>query len=146
MEQQYTWDGLPVAPDPPFGASIIVFRRAGGRIFFLVLHRAQLGPDFEGDWAWGPPAGARLPGENIDNCARRELAEETGLDLPLRPSSAGTFEWAAYLAEAPMTAEVQLSAEHDRWGWLPLEDAVRRCLPSVVAEQLRHAAEDISDL
>lgn len=145
-EQQHTWDGLPVAADAPFGASVIVFRRAAGRVQFLILHRRHLGPNYEGDWAWGPPAGARLPGEGIDHCAGRELAEETGLSLPLEPLNNGNSDWVGYLAEAPEDAEVQLSAEHDRYEWLPLADAVRRCLPSAVAEQLQSAAEGITDL
>lgn len=89
-----TWDGKPVAAEPPFGASIIVCRKAGEGHEFLVLHRGQQGPDFSGDWAWTPPSGARYPGESIYDCARRELREETGLSLPMRCTELGSLEWA----------------------------------------------------
>ena len=47
-----TWDGLPVAADPPYGASVLVWRRdAGGERQWLLLHRAHGGPDYAGDWA-----------------------------------------------------------------------------------------------
>jgi hypothetical protein len=47
-----TWDGLPVAADPPYGASVLVGRRdAGGEREWLLLHRAHGGPDYAGDWA-----------------------------------------------------------------------------------------------
>ena len=58
-----TWDGLPVAREKPYGASILVWRRAGAGREWLVLHRAHHGRDYAGDWGWTPPAGARLPGE-----------------------------------------------------------------------------------
>jgi hypothetical protein len=76
-----TWDGEPIAPDPPFGAAIVVFREndaAGGLLQFLLLHRVPRGTDDDGAWAWGPPAGARHPGEPLLACATRELREETG--------------------------------------------------------------------
>ena len=61
-----TWDGLPVSDTDPRGASVIVYREGKAGLEVLVLHRAHRGPDFEGDWAWTPPSGARQPGENID--------------------------------------------------------------------------------
>ena len=37
-----------------------------GRDEFLLLHRvAPGGPDYEGEWAWTPPAGARQPREDL---------------------------------------------------------------------------------
>src|ERR1700722_21017802 len=79
-ELEHTWDGLPIAPDNPRGAMVVV-RRADGRggHEYLMLHRALQGPDYEGDWAWTPPSGSRQPGESVLAAARRELTEETGL-------------------------------------------------------------------
>ena len=78
-----TWDGQPIADDPPHGVTIVVHRRGAVGYEVLVLHRARHGPDYVGDWAWTPPAGCRLPSEDVDVCARRELYEEAGLVLPL---------------------------------------------------------------
>jgi len=127
-----TWDGLPISPVPPFGAAVVVFRSGLGGVEFLLLHRAHRGRAYAGDWAWTPPSGARLPDEPIDACAARELREETGLKLPLVPTSCGTAEWPVYLAEVPPDAGVVLDAEHDRFEWVPVEQAGRRCLPAQV--------------
>src|SRR5687767_4663816 len=83
MDQATTYDGLPISPVAPFGATVIVYRRAVRGVQFLMLHRAHDGPDFEGDCAWTPPSGARFPNEPIELCARRELLEEIGLTLPM---------------------------------------------------------------
>ena len=88
---QTTHDGQPITPDPPFGASIIVYRRTGDQVEFLILHRAHHGIAYEGDWAWTPPAGARWPGEPPDEGAQRELKEETGLETPIQPTNHGTL-------------------------------------------------------
>src|SRR4051794_22883875 len=80
-DMTHTWDGLEIAPDEPRGASVVVRRPAVGDagMELLMLHRNANGPDFEGDWAWTSPAGARQPGEAVFPAALRELAEEAGL-------------------------------------------------------------------
>jgi 8-oxo-dGTP pyrophosphatase MutT (NUDIX family) len=122
-----------ISEEPPHGATVLVFRRAGvGEPEFLVLHRADA-RDLA-DWAWGPPASTRLPGEDVIACARRELEAATGLRLALhRVDAAG--DWAEYWAEAPVGAEIALSSEHDRFDWVPIDEARRRCQPAIVAEQ-----------
>jgi 8-oxo-dGTP pyrophosphatase MutT (NUDIX family) len=128
---------------PPFGATVVVYRRGAQGVEVLVLHRAHSGADHEGDWAWTPPAGKRGHGEGIAECARRELFEETGLELPLVPTGAGSADWSIFLAEAPAGAAVSLAGEahneHDRFEWLPGDEAVRRCQPRPVSESLRAA-------
>jgi 8-oxo-dGTP pyrophosphatase MutT (NUDIX family) len=142
----FTWDGLPVAPDPPTAVAIVVWRWGNQGREFLLLHRmAPGGPDYEGDWAWTPPAGARQPGEPPDAAAARELREETSLDLQITPlpEAAPSDNVALYLAQAPSDAAVGLDEEHDRFEWVSLEDALTRCLPAVVADGLASAAATI---
>ena len=127
-----TWDGEPISPDPPFGAAVIVYRFGQDSVEFLILHRSIEGPDYEGDWAWTPPSGARFPGEGIDDCATRELREETGLELTPRRTRFGSEDWPVYAAEAKAVDRVQLGVEHDRCEWVTAQDAVRRCLPEEV--------------
>src|SRR5215213_11172525 len=128
----FTWDGLPVAPDRPFAVAIVVWRQRKDRREFLLLHRlAPGGPGYEGEWAWTPPAGARQPGEAPDSAASRELQEEIGVALPLTalPYASASEDVALYVAEAPVDIEVALDDEHDVFLWVPVADAVERCLP-----------------
>jgi predicted metal-dependent hydrolase/ADP-ribose pyrophosphatase YjhB (NUDIX family) len=130
-----TWDGTPVAGEKPYGCSVVVWRaRPAGREY-LVLHRRHAGPpEFEGEWAWTPPSGARQPDEPLVDAARRELGEETGLELPLVPVEAE--DWAVFVAEAPVDAEIVLDQEHDRFRWVSAAEAVRLCLPASVGESV----------
>ena len=140
VQPDTTWDGLPIAHEPPFGAAVVVFRNRGSGCELLLLHRAHSGPDYSGDWAWTPPSGARRPGESPAAAAARELREETGLDLPLARIESRDPDLALYVAEAPHGSAVVVDAEHDAHRWLPLEAAAELCLPAMVAEGLRTAA------
>ena len=134
-----TWDGLPISPEPPFGATIVVFRPGAAGPDILMLHRAHQGPAYEGDWAWTPPAGSRFPGEPIEVCARRELLEESGLTLALTSTDCGTADWHLYVAEAPSDAEVTLDAEHDHYEWVPCAVELERCRPGLALLPLQSA-------
>ena len=135
-----TWDGLAIAEDPPTGTVIAVVRRRTERHEWLVLHRAHGGPDYHGDWAWGAPSGCRQPGEAVEVCARRELREETGLDL-VPALVLDDEDWPVFLIVAAPDAEVRLSAEHDAYRWVDLAAALAMIRPGTVAEQVRRAAE-----
>jgi 8-oxo-dGTP pyrophosphatase MutT (NUDIX family) len=120
-----------------------VYRRTQPGLEFLILHRAHEGPTYEGDWAWTPPAGARFPAEAPDACARRELYEETKLQLTLEPTQHGSVDWLVYVAEAPSDAIVVLDSEHDRFEWVASSHAVARCQPDQVSAQVRAVAESL---
>jgi 8-oxo-dGTP pyrophosphatase MutT (NUDIX family) len=132
-----TWDDVPVAMDPPHGCAIVLWREASRGREYLVLHRRHAGPPgYEGDWAWTPPSGSRQPGERLEEAARRELAEETGLELSIRPTEFGSEKWPVFAAQAPTTADVALDAEHDQFRWVPAETAAALCLPSAVGRTI----------
>jgi 8-oxo-dGTP pyrophosphatase MutT (NUDIX family) len=137
-----TWDGRARAADPPFGASVIVHRCRESTREFLLLHRSHAGAAHEGDWAWTPPAGARLPGEAADVCARRELLEEAGVSAPIRAVPGGNLDWVVFEAEVGRDVEVVLhDAEHDRFEWVLLDEALSRCFPATVAESFQRVAD-----
>jgi ADP-ribose pyrophosphatase YjhB (NUDIX family) len=137
-----TWDGLPVASEPPFACCVVVWREGELEREYLVLHRlAPGGPDFEGDWAWTPPSGARQPDEPARAAAARELREETGLTPAFEAvQDALGGNVALFVAEAARDAEVVLDDEHDRFAWLALHVAERLCRPREVAACLSKAA------
>jgi len=141
-----TWDGKPASSEPPYGASVIVYRRIDRGLEFLLLHRAQAGPDYEGDWAWTPPSGARIPGEELEKCALRELKEESGLELRIRKTDFGTEDWAVFMAEAPSNSliRVGLDNEHDRFEWMDLKKVRERCRPELVLNHIESVAAAIS--
>src|SRR5262245_9418132 len=132
-------DDAPITPTPPYGATVIVYRETAAGREFLVLHRSHYGPDYAGDWAWGPPSGERLPDEAFDRCAERELIEETGLRLVLQKVGTEPWDWLVYLAKAPEDATVLLSPEHDRYVWLPIDQATSLVTPDEVCDQLVRA-------
>jgi 8-oxo-dGTP pyrophosphatase MutT (NUDIX family) len=137
---ELTWDGLPVAADEPHGAAIVVRRPDGqGGREYLLLHRAHRGPDFDGDWAWTPPSGARLPGEPVLAGALRELAEEASITsaLPVPVDLSGP--WAVFLAEVPARTRVRLDAEHDQFRWVSAAEALSRCRPASASAGLAAA-------
>ncbi|MEV0644452.1 GNAT family N-acetyltransferase [Phytomonospora sp. NPDC050363] len=133
-----TWDGLEIAANEPHGATIAVRRPAGaGEFDYLLLHRAHQGPDFDGPWAWTPPAGARQPGEAVEPAALRELAEEAGIGgVDIHPVDL-SGNWARFYAEVPADVAVDLvDAEHDSYQWVSAPRAGRICRPAAVARQV----------
>jgi RimJ/RimL family protein N-acetyltransferase/8-oxo-dGTP pyrophosphatase MutT (NUDIX family) len=140
-ELETTWDGLPIAPDNPRGAGVVVRRPGLAGPEFLLLHRVHEGPDYEGDWAWTSPSGARHPGEPVLTGAVRELAEEAGLHgLDLRPVDL-SGGWAVFAAEVDAAAAVvMVDPEHDRFEWLPRDAALARIAPESVADNFRRGS------
>jgi 8-oxo-dGTP pyrophosphatase MutT (NUDIX family) len=128
-----TWDGLVIASEPPYGASIVVRR---GADYLILQRRGALG---RGDWEWTPPSGARQPGESIEDCVIRELVEETGLSdvAPTLVSNAG--DWQIWLAQVPADAVITLDREHVDYRWVSLDDALELCRPQTVADGLAMA-------
>jgi 8-oxo-dGTP pyrophosphatase MutT (NUDIX family) len=126
------------AGERPYGCAVVVWRAGENGREYLILHRRTArGPAYEGEWAWTPPSGARSPGENIDDTARRELREETGLELAIARTAAGGEDWPAYVAQASSKVEVTLNEEHDRFLWVSVDDAERLCLPPMVGQAIR---------
>jgi 8-oxo-dGTP diphosphatase len=63
-------------PHPAVTTDVVVFTIRDQRLHLLLIQRAN--PPFQGQWAL--PGGFLDIDEDIETCAARELAEETGLD------------------------------------------------------------------
>ena len=97
---------------------------ADGRI--LVTRRAP-GKTWAGRWEF--PAGSALPGESGAAAAQRELAEETGIDLPVAGfvrlsrvrEQVKLFD--LFVADAGPACEVRMQpGEVDDWAWAGVDD------------------------
>jgi 8-oxo-dGTP pyrophosphatase MutT (NUDIX family) len=115
---------------------VYLYRRAGnGEWEFLLLRRSPDEALYPG--LWQMVTGGMEADETAMQAARRELREETGVDvsdLHIVPFIA-TFYLASddsihhvpvFAAEAPAGTTIALSAEHDRCAWLCYEDAWKR--------------------
>lgn len=114
-------------------------------LLFLCRHPAKI----EGG-RWGTPGGKGNPGESLRAAGRRELAEETGIDLEEDALtfralfyvrlSYGDFEYAVFDASLLERPDIRLSPdEHVEYRWvtpqealaLPLmedeDEVIRRC-------------------
>jgi hypothetical protein len=77
-------------------------------------------------------SGARFPGELVEECARRELEEETGRRLSIRLVITDSI-CPVFIAEPTADASVYLSDEHDAFRWTTLVEALTLIRPVQVA-------------
>lgn len=102
----------------------LVSRRRDGEIEVLLVHR----PRYDD---WTIPKGKALPGESEEDCALREVEEETGLRCELGNELAGAayvdsrgrFKTVRYWAMEPREGSFRSHAEVDAVRWLSLEEA-----------------------
>ena len=132
---------------------IVVFTYRDGRLHLLLVERG--GEPFQGMWAL--PGGFLKPAEELDACARRELAEETALrEFFLEPfTTVGTLGrdprgrviTVAYLALVRGGAEVRggTDARDARWFALDALPALAFDHDAIVAAAHRRLAQMLAD-
>lgn len=102
----------------------IVVRDSGDRLEVLVVHR----PRYD-DWSF--PKGKAAPGESDEDCALREVEEETGLRCELvrelsgteYPDARGRRKRVRYWLMHPPAGALRFDHEVDAAVWVPPEEA-----------------------
>jgi 8-oxo-dGTP pyrophosphatase MutT (NUDIX family) len=116
--------GVGLSDDHVRAAGGVVLRPGGDGFDVLLVHRAAYDD-------WSLPKGKCNLGESDEDCALREVEEETGLRCVLEhelPSTSyrdakGRPKVVRYWAMRPVGGEARPQAEVDDVRWLPLEKA-----------------------
>src|SRR5213083_94412 len=80
------------------------------------------------------------PATKVSGRGLRRQVRDSRERLPTSPRRTGSNEVALYVVQVAQDAEVVLDDEHDQFLWLSLEDALPKCLTSMVASGLANAA------
>jgi 8-oxo-dGTP pyrophosphatase MutT (NUDIX family) len=105
---------------------------------------------------WGPPGGSVEPGELVEEAARRETLEETGLQIG-EMSLLGVFSGPELYYKYPngdevynvtivylsrsMHGNVKINEEHTEWGWFAVAEIPENISPPIIPpiEQFKRA-------
>jgi len=111
----------------------VIFRRENRRVFFLVVHC-----HFKGDY-WDLVRGKIEKGETEEETAKREIREETGIEVDkfiegFKETASWFYRWkdqnvykeAVYFLFETSRKEINLSEEHLEYDWLEYADALER--------------------
>jgi predicted NUDIX family NTP pyrophosphohydrolase len=117
----------------PESAGIVAYRWCNGQLQVLLVHPSG---NYNRRAPWSIPKGIPQPGESLEQAARRETREETGVEVAaITPLGSVTYRKSrktihAFAAEvAPDTVARCASWEVDAAEFLPLPEALRRIHP-----------------
>jgi len=112
-------------------AGAVIFRRENNEIKYLLIKYGW------GHWEF--PRGGIEKGESIEETAKREIREETGIEdvnfvkgfkewikFFFKQEGENIMKIATFLLAETKTEEIRLSHEHDDYLWLNYEDALEK--------------------
>ena len=132
--------------DNTYGLSAVVYAERGDEI--LLLQRAE-GSALAGEWFL--PGGFVEPGESPEDAARRELAEEAGVEIDGELELVGCYLMyvyghdvlqVSYRGAVVESSEVVTSHEHDGAQWVKAQD-MRALLTDEVVDQIARGDDRI---
>jgi len=125
------------APILMVGAAILI---VDDQNRLLLLKRSDSG-------CWGPPGGATEPGEVVEEAARRETLEETGLQVR-EMSLFGVFSGPELYYKYPngdevynvtivylsydVSGDIHLNDEHTEWRWFTTDEIPENISPPII--------------
>jgi len=130
-------------------AGAVVYRIEKGKPLYLLLH-------YEAGH-WDLPKGNIEKGEDVEETARREIGEETGIrGVEFAPGfrtgiryfftreGKTVFKTVSFLLARTRKEKVKLSFEHIGYEWLPFKKAMERLTYKTARDVLRKADEFLS--
>ena len=125
-------------------AGAVIFRKENGQIMFLLLHYEE--------GHWGCAKGHTEKGETIEQTARREIQEETGItDIRFIDGFKELNQYffmskgerinktVTFLLAETASKEITISDEHTGFEWLPYEAALKRITFKAEKEMFKKA-------
>jgi bis(5'-nucleosidyl)-tetraphosphatase len=132
-------------------AGAIIFRKEEGKICYLLLRYPSKKKEY-----WGFAKGGIEAGEKLEETARREIKEETGLiniefingfkvweKYFFKRDKQNIFKIVTFLLAETKTKDVKISFEHLAYQWLPYEEAFKMLAYKNTKEFLKKANEFI---
>ena len=129
-------------------AGAVIFRQENKKAYYLLLY-------YPGGH-WGFPKGNIEKGEKLEDTAKREVEEETGIkDLKFvegfkewikyfyKLKDQNIFKIVTYLLAETKTKEVKISWEHQGFKWLPYKKALEQLTFKNAKEVLKKANDFI---
>jgi 8-oxo-dGTP pyrophosphatase MutT (NUDIX family) len=130
-----------------FALSSVVYAEREGKIL-LLKRSADSGMPGE----WFLPGGAVNPGETPQEAARRELKEESGLEIAEGLEMVGCYPFRMYghnilqlSFRAPVSGEVRISDEHEGARWVDAAE-MREALTDEAIEAIARGNENIRSM
>jgi len=136
-------------------AGAVIFRKEGGKIFYLLLHY-QSGAKRPRPY-WDFPKGHIEKGEKPEDTAVREVREETGLrDINIKEGfkesvkyffkfkGENIFKIVTFFLAETKTKKVKISFEHIGFQWLPYQEALEQLNFKNAKEILKKANDFLS--
>ena len=130
-------------------AGAVIFRQEEGKIYYLLLHYQS------GHWDF--PKGIIEKGEKIEETAKREVKEETGIEniefvegfkewikYFFRVKGRTIFKIVTFLLAETKQKKVKISWEHIGFKWLPYEEALEKLTFKNAKEILEKANDFLS--